>query len=238
MPVTSPDSISYPDTSYTSGIVAAMAAQATSVQTALSTRAIKAYRWADSAARAAQTGMAAGDVGFQIDTGVDWRYSGTSWLPTVYMSTFTSATTVTLDDLSAEFRLLEVDYWSAGTAANASVTLRTTGGSDVATNYDYTSSVFRNGTTASSTSVAQTSWFLNGYSNTINQGTIKFAGLGQAIETTALAFGATHADPAIQNTANGFSTSYFTHRDATAYGGFKITFSAAQTGYVRVRGLL
>ena len=37
------------------------------------------YRWANSAARTAQTGMVAGDVGYQTDTGVVYRYSGSAW---------------------------------------------------------------------------------------------------------------------------------------------------------------
>jgi len=53
---------------------------ANSVQTALNTRAIKSYRWANTAARNAQAGMAAGDVGYQIDDGTNWQYSGTAWL--------------------------------------------------------------------------------------------------------------------------------------------------------------
>ena len=39
------------------------------------------YRWANAAARAAQTGMAAGDKGFQTDTAVEYKYVGTTWVP-------------------------------------------------------------------------------------------------------------------------------------------------------------
>lgn len=37
------------------------------------------YRWADSTARNAQTGMVAGDLGYQTDTGVVYRYDGSAW---------------------------------------------------------------------------------------------------------------------------------------------------------------
>lgn len=79
MPTTSPDSIFYPDGSYTSGFKAAMAAAATSIQAALGMRALRTYRWANAAARTAQAGMQANDRGFQVDTGVDYRYNGSSW---------------------------------------------------------------------------------------------------------------------------------------------------------------
>ena len=43
------------------------------------TRQIKTYKWADNAARTAQTGMVAGDEGYQTDTGTLYTYDGTSW---------------------------------------------------------------------------------------------------------------------------------------------------------------
>lgn len=81
MATTSPDSISYPDASYTSGFVAAMAAMATSIQTALSKRGRKSYQWADATARGAQAGMSTGDTGYQVDTSTLYRYNGSAWRP-------------------------------------------------------------------------------------------------------------------------------------------------------------
>ena len=43
------------------------------------TRQIKTYKWADNAARTAQTGMVAGDEGYQTDTDTAYRYDGTAW---------------------------------------------------------------------------------------------------------------------------------------------------------------
>lgn len=37
------------------------------------------YRWANAAARTAQAGMAAGDKGYQTDTAIVYRYSGSAW---------------------------------------------------------------------------------------------------------------------------------------------------------------
>ena len=42
-------------------------------------RQIQTYKWADNAARTAQTGMGAGDEGYQTDTDTYYIYDGTSW---------------------------------------------------------------------------------------------------------------------------------------------------------------
>ena len=51
------------------------------VESDLGERQIQTYRWANAAARTAQTGMIAGDMGYQIDTDVLYRYSGSTWSP-------------------------------------------------------------------------------------------------------------------------------------------------------------
>lgn len=77
---TSPDSIVYPvSTDQIAPLETVFANMATSVQNALNTRAVKGYRWADSTARAAQTGMTLGDLGFQADDATLYRYSGSAW---------------------------------------------------------------------------------------------------------------------------------------------------------------
>ncbi len=79
MPVTSPDSISYPDGSTTGGFIAAITALATSIQAAFSKRGRHNYQWADATARGAQTGMIAGDEGYQADVAITYRYNGSAW---------------------------------------------------------------------------------------------------------------------------------------------------------------
>lgn len=37
------------------------------------------YRWANAAARTGQAGMRAGDLGYQVDTTITYRYDGSSW---------------------------------------------------------------------------------------------------------------------------------------------------------------
>lgn len=42
-------------------------------------RGMFSYRWPNSAARTAQTGMRAGDEGYQVDTFTSYRYTGSTW---------------------------------------------------------------------------------------------------------------------------------------------------------------
>lgn len=88
---TSPDNIQYPvSTDQVAPLETVFANMAQSTQNAFdgfridwndfeANRAIQTFRWADATARAAQTGMQAGDRGYQIDTGVDYSYNGTTW---------------------------------------------------------------------------------------------------------------------------------------------------------------
>lgn len=81
MATTSPDSIYFPSaTDQIAPLETVFATMASSVQAALSnTRAKFNYRWSNAAARNAQTGMRIDDEGYQVDTGVTYRYDGSSW---------------------------------------------------------------------------------------------------------------------------------------------------------------
>lgn len=97
MPTTSPDSIYYADGTTPASLADITAAIATSVQDALDVRETHSFSWADSTARAAQTGMTAGDIGYQVDNDVFYIYTGAAWAiwakqPTAYTPTFTNFT--------------------------------------------------------------------------------------------------------------------------------------------------
>jgi len=81
---TSPDAIYYSTTGDAVDPATESSLQAASVQTALTSittgRAQKNYSWANAAARTAQTGMATNDLGYQIDTTITYRYSGSAWV--------------------------------------------------------------------------------------------------------------------------------------------------------------
>lgn len=101
MALTSPDNIFSPDAGAPYALTEDLAALADSVQDALTARLdtpgtheIYSYRWADSTARNAETGMRAGDYGYQVDTGFSYFYNGSAW---VVSSTGVGAASLTLD---------------------------------------------------------------------------------------------------------------------------------------------
>lgn len=77
---TSPDNIVYPvSTDNIAPLETVFSVMAGSVQDALDVRQAHSYKWANATARGAQTGMAAGDSGYQSDTDTYWNYNGTAW---------------------------------------------------------------------------------------------------------------------------------------------------------------
>lgn len=125
------------------------------------------YRWADAAARAAQTGMVAGDVGYQTDTSVEYKYNGTNWIPVgAYVEfriatpqSITTATETTLDLDASPTAIRGTFAESAGvvTMPHAGMVLVTAqaiieGGGSPAL---YQLRVFKNGTTNNVLSVYQ-----------------------------------------------------------------------------------
>lgn len=253
----------YPATSYTSGWRQADQDQADAANNLFQ---VHAFQWADSSARSAQSGMVEGDIGYQADTDTYYQYTGSAWQlmalglavgsnmvrgATVSYTgtsasmdangkvTFTSCTVLTVYGLSADYDVYEYDLSSIGTAASATLQLTNSSGTANASSvYDRTENLARNGTTSSATSVAQTAWAVMGMVNTNHQMKFTIAGLCAARETSLIGLAGVHADPAVQNTTNGLITQYATHRNATAYYGLALTFTAAQTGTLRIRATL
>lgn len=151
--------------------------------------------------------------------------------------TFTSATSIgVLGCFSSDFRNYRIYYDSSGTAATLSFRLLV-GSTPSTTNYDRTELVARNATVSSSTVLNGTSGTIIGFANTLMQADIDISGPNLAIPTTMLTRGAVHANPAVQNTANGLVTNYITHRPSTAYNGFDFTLSNAQSGQITIYGI-
>jgi hypothetical protein len=164
--------------------------------------------------------------------------SGVSVSSTTGVVTFTAATTITCDSLPSGYTMFEIDYVSVGTSSNVLLVLRTSAPADVVTNYDSTSVIGRNAATTSTTNIAATSFAPQPFSNTHHAGNVMVYSLTDAIETRLISTCGAQADPAVSNTSNGVTTLFGVHRDATAYTGFKITFSAAQTGTLRIRAVI
>lgn len=108
MPLTPNFSIFYRDTSTPASLETESALQADSVDDALTlaitgNRQIQTFRWANAAARAAQTGMVAGDVGYQVDTGVNYQYS-TTWLANRVAISITAGTNCTINSSTRVYK--------------------------------------------------------------------------------------------------------------------------------------
>lgn len=87
MPTTSPDNIFYADNTTPASLATITNTMANSVQTALSMREAQSFRWANDAAKSAQTGMVVGDIGYQEDDDTYYRYNGTAWVVWVRQNT-------------------------------------------------------------------------------------------------------------------------------------------------------
>lgn len=163
--------------------------------------------------------------------------SGVSFDSTTGIISFSSATSITVDDcFTSDFRNYRIFGESTGTAATYLFQFRN-GSSTVSTaNYDRTELLARNGAVSSSTNVGGTSWTLIGFSNTLIQWDMDLSAPNVAVPTTALSRAGTHGNPAASSTSNGIVQNYLTHRLSTAYEGFVLTLSGAQSGTLRVYG--
>ena len=97
MPTTSPDSIYYADGTTPASLADITAAMATSVQNALNVREAQSFVWPNSTAKGAQTSMIIGDIGYQEDNLIYYRWDGVDWriwakAPVAYSPTFTNLT--------------------------------------------------------------------------------------------------------------------------------------------------
>lgn len=148
MPLTPNFSIYYRDTSTPASLETESALQADSVDDALTlaitgNRQIQTFRWANAAARTAQTGMVAGDTGYQTDTAMEYIYTGSAWrvntggLVLLESGTFTTASSITSDPFSSAFDgyliRLRADF---STAAFISAVFRASGSDLTDANYD------------------------------------------------------------------------------------------------------
>lgn len=79
MGVTSPDSIYAHDGSGPASLVTVSQTMASSIQAAFDKRERYDYVWANSAERAAQTGMVQSSRGYQIDTKSEYLYDNSAW---------------------------------------------------------------------------------------------------------------------------------------------------------------
>jgi len=147
---------------------------------------------------------------------------------------------IIVDGLSLNYTGFLIEIASRGSAASITAVLRTAAPADLSgtgsSGYDRTELLGRNGVASSSTNAGQTQWTIAGLSNTRQIHRLNVEGLCQAVETLILHDGATHADPAVQNAANGRYAALLSHQEATIYRGLRFILSASQTYVCRVYG--
>lgn len=149
---------------------------------------------------------------------------------------FTSATSIVISNaFTSDYRNYRINVESTGTAATLEMKLRA-GSTNSSTGYDRTEIVIRNATVATNTSAGSTSNTISGISNTLIQGDMEISNPAVATQTKMLTRFGVHANPAVQSTANGIVMRYVTHTPAEAYDGAEFTYSAAQTGTMRIYG--
>ncbi|MCK9597819.1 MAG: hypothetical protein M0R06_02185 [Sphaerochaeta sp.] len=201
-------------------------------------RALYTYRPADAAALAALTGMRAGDGAIQVDTGVEYRYSGTAWkrIPgdVVASGTFTTAATVTIDGLTGfdEYEIV-FDIPTVSTANAVTGNLRAAGVT-LSANYDAQSLTGAATAVAAAEVYGQTSWAFSNGNRTDKHITIRLSRLNEAVRTAG---SMTALEKNAGSAAVNINRSIW-HTAATACDGIIITASTGTiTGTYIVRGL-
>lgn len=199
---------------------------------------VKDYRWANTAARTAQTGMSVGDRGVQTDTGADYRYDGATWRRTpgvIASGTFTTQSAVDIDVLSGyDVYRITFDVPTASTANDISAQLRSGGSTISATNYDTEADVAAATTPAASQGYGQSSWGLGGGNRADKTVVIELHRLNEAVRTVGFArFAGKNSG------ADGLRVDRsLWYTASTAADGIRFTFSSGTgTGVWRAEGI-
>jgi hypothetical protein len=189
MPTTSPDSIYYADGTTPASLADITSAMATSVQNALNVREAQSFVFANSTAKSAQTGMEIGDIAYQIDNLVYYRWNGSAWkiwakAPVAYTPTFVNITptssTITYSVASGVVNITGAINNSTTTTSGITMTLPT--GFNIDTTYVYTGSLFHKLGTASYLDVSPTPTVFDGFVAPNSASVVQF---GRFVSSTA-----------------------------------------------------
>lgn len=257
MPVTPTWSIFYRNTSTPASLETESATQAASVDAALTTfansRAIRSFKWANAAAKNAQTGMTEGDIGDQADTNTVYRYSGSAWkpmdgvvpvVPTSVAGTgvtlgangkvsFSSTSSITVNGVfNADFQNYKIIYDDLSSSSAIIQYRNTLLGNPATTGYDRQETYNTGGTVGGGGTSAQANFALNSGGNTLH--------LLELLVKNPAVVAATHIFCEGNSYTTGSSYNHFSggaHSTATAYDGFNITLNTGNTtGSIRIYG--
>lgn len=257
--------IYYADAATNGSIETITAAMADSVADALdaleAVTEVYQYRWADANARNAETGMRAGDRGYQVDTNVEYWYSGSAWLvnmpglnlivPTsvsgsgVTVSnrgtvTCTAATAPIINGVfTSRFANYAIEIDLTISAAAALRLQLSASGTPATTAYDNQRLVVIS-TAANASQALNDSGFLIGGALSVasaqHAGTVKLYRPAVAVGTAGTVHMAVNANPMTVNTGQHIGA--LMHRPTTAYDGLAfVPASGNLTGTIRVYGI-
>lgn len=263
---TSPDNIQYPvSTDQVAPLETVFANMAQSTQNAFdgfridwndfeTNRAIQTFRWADATERAAQTGMVAGDVGYQVDTGLLYRYTGSKWNVASPVSgiipsgatggtvsaatgvvTFVSQTSVSVDSvMTSDYPFYDIELVHTGPSGTPSITLLLrSGGVNQTSGYDRLNMYGQSGAAGSVNNVNQANWAITAAERNVARITL----INAATSAPTQMRGEVFATPAIGSSA-GMAVFLLggQHRNSTACDGFRFDFSVASSGFLTIKG--
>lgn len=166
-------------------------------------------------------------------------FTGTSGsMSTNGLITFTTCTVISVDAaLPTQFRRHIINVQTLNATGTATFIFRTTApADDVLTKYDTTQLLDRAAAVSGATTPGSASWPLTTVANTLTESKLELNGAAVAAPTTGFMSTGSHSNPAVSNATNASTFWYLTQQEPVAFGGFKITFSAACSGSIRIIG--
>lgn len=206
------------------------------------------FRWPTSTERTAQTGMQKGDRGYQEDTGVDYWYSGTSWLVNIPglnivipasvsgsgssvsprgLVTLSSTSSVNIDGVfSSRFSSYKIvtDIVTSGNAL-VQMQFRAGGVTDTASVYDKQVLRAYGSTVDGTQALAQTLWSLQGNSGAGMRHVLDVTLSGPFLASPTQALGAASSSSNPMTPGSGTATVSMLHRSSSSYDGFVVSAS-------------
>jgi hypothetical protein len=152
--------------------------------------------------------------------------------------TFTAATVVTCDAaFPSAYRKHKISIQTLNNAGTATFIFRTSApADDTSARYDYSQDLARNAAVTAATTPSTAFWGIVSLPSALVECELEFVGVPLAQPTTGFMRTGHHSNPAVQNTSNGIDQRYLTQQESAAFAGFKITFSAACSGTIRITG--
>lgn len=193
------------------------------------TRAIRTYRWVNAAERNAETGMEAGDRGYQTDIGMEFIYTGSAWqldtggLILIRRASLTGLPSVTMDNVfTPAFRSYKIEMSTTGSTSFATTLALRAGGNTSNTGYDLQANGAPGGvpTPNSVNLLNQPSWSISAATTTNQASQITLWGPNEAAPTMGVLNSFSTANPPTAAASTRVDIRGLFHRNAVAYDGF------------------